>query len=218
MASAPTIALFPTRSAPPVLHGVSWRSYESLLQDAESEDQRVFLTFFRGDLEIMPPLPMHEHWKVLFGWLIEALDDELGIGTYALASSTFRREDVLAGLEPDACYYIQHARDVIGKARLNLSTDPPPDLAIEVDLMHRSLDRQPVYAALGVPELWRYKAGRVEFFALGADGKYDGIERSRSFPFLAASQLAPLFEQLPQALDAEVRRYLRAWARQTFAA
>jgi Uma2 family endonuclease len=200
-----------------LLHGVAWSTYNSLRRDLDARGQNIYLTYDRGDLEIMPPLPIHERWKVILGWLIEGFVDELGLDVYSLAQSTFRRDDLERGLEPDCCYYIEHASEVLGKDRLNLEHDPPPDLAIEVDMSHRSIDREPTYAAMGVPELWRLRAGRIQFLERASTGTYQEIERSIAFPFLMSRQLQEFIPTLPIALDGAVRRHIRKWVRDTFA-
>lgn len=164
-----------------VLHDVSWRLYRTLLADVG--DRPIRVTYFRGSIETMSPLPKHEKWKKRIGRLIELMCLELRIPIEALGSTTFRRRAKKAGLEPDECYYVQHADAVKGKDRLDLKVDPPPDLAIEIDITRRSVKRQPVYAALGVPELWRLNGKRLQVLAL-VQGRYDPGDESLAFPFL----------------------------------
>jgi Uma2 family endonuclease len=197
-----------------VLHGISWSTYESLLQDLGS--QRVFLTYDRGDLEIMPPLPIHERWTSILRWLVEAISDELNISLKSYGSTTFRREDLDRGLEPDSCYYVQHAQQMIDKEDLDLSKDPPPDLAIEVDITSRSIAREPIYAALRVPELWRFDRQRLCFLLLNPGGEYDEVERSIAFPFLMATSVSDFLVSLPSADDPTTRRTIRQWVRTAF--
>lgn len=197
-----------------VLRGVSWRTYESLLHDLGS--QRIFLTYDRGDLEIMPPLPTHERWTSILRWLVEALSDELGIAVKTYGSTTFRREDLDRGLEPDTCYYVQHAPQMIGREDVDLVQDPPPDLAIEVDITRRSIAREPIYAALGVPELWRFDQRRLYFLLLSPTGEYQEAEQSTSFPFLHPVAVSDFLLKLPAADDSATRKAIRNWVRDTF--
>ncbi len=97
--------------------------------------------------------------------MIELISLKLRISYESLGSVTLKQKDLLAALEPDECYYIQHADDIEGKDRLDLNIDPPPDLAIEVDIMSRSVARQPIYAALGIPELWRFDGQSWSFLS-----------------------------------------------------
>ena len=198
-----------------MLHGISWSTYEALLADLGS--QRIFLTYDRGELEIMPPLPIHERWTSILRWLVEAISDELNISIKSYGSTTFRREDLDRGLEPDSCYYVQHAPQVIGKEDLDLSKDPPPDLAIEVDITRRSIAREPIYAALRVPELWRFDRQRLAFLTLNDRGEYDETDRSAAFPFLSATVMSDFLASLPSGDDPSTRKLIRQWVRTTFA-
>lgn len=193
-----------------VLDNVSWDLYEQLLSDLDGRPIRV--TFDNGDLEMMAPLPLHEKWKTRLGRLIEAMSEELDIDIEPLGSTTFRREDLSKGLEPDECYYISHAASVRGKDELDLTVDPPPDLAVEVDITHRSIRREPIYAALGVPELWRFDGLHLKVLVL-RDGTYDPSPTSTVFPFLRLTE----FESFLLRLDSERRptvvRDFRSWLR-----
>ncbi|WP_293104669.1 Uma2 family endonuclease [Moorena sp. SIOASIH] len=81
-------------------------------------------------------------------------------------SNNFKRKDMAAGIEPDNCFYIQNYRLMIGKRRLDLSSDPPPDLAIEVDVTSKT--QLSAYEALGVPELWQFSKGSL------TNGEFEG--------------------------------------------
>src|SRR4051794_33080214 len=111
-----------------VLNGVSWSTYQSLL--AEVGDRPIRLTFNQGRLEIMSPSFLHERVKTIIRHLIEVYAEAMEIHIEGAGSTTFDREDLQKGLEPDECYYIAHADAVIGKRDLDLTIDPPPDLAI----------------------------------------------------------------------------------------
>ncbi len=115
-----------------VLRGVSWTTYRALSQDLESEPGKR-LTYDQGMLEIMVPLPPREAYKKLMGRLVEVITEETETEIRSLGSTTWRRDDLRKGLEADECYYIQHEQAVRGKAEIDLTIDPPPDLAIEVD-------------------------------------------------------------------------------------
>src|SRR4051812_41168123 len=165
-----------------VLTDVSWELYQQLLR--EIGDRPIRITYDRGSMEIISPLPKHERWKTRIGRLIELMAVELQISMETLGSRTFRRKAKKVGLEPDECYYVQHAAKVRNKDRLNLKVDPPPDLVVELDITHRSIAREPIYAKLGVPELWRYDGKRLTVLELKPDGKYHERDTSLAFPFL----------------------------------
>src|SRR5207248_8848460 len=143
----------------------------------------IQLTYDEGRLEIMTLSPQHEILKKFIGRLIEQLTLELDIPIKSLGSTTIARKDLERGLEPDECYYIGRERLVRGRMKISFRKDPPPDLAVEVDVSRSSVSRQRVYAALGVPEMWRYD-GELHVLHLQANGEYVERERSLSFPFL----------------------------------
>jgi Uma2 family endonuclease len=124
---------------PVVLGGVRWQTYEALLHDLG--DRHIRLTYDRGSLEIMAPLLRHERYAETLAQLVKALAAFARVRVFSAGSTTFRREDLERGLEPDRCFYIRNADAVVGKLEIDLSTDPPPDLAIEIDIMSSCLDR-----------------------------------------------------------------------------
>jgi Uma2 family endonuclease len=194
-----------------VLEGVSWRSYESLLRDLA--DRRVYLTYDEGRLELMSPLLEHERLKKLIGQMVEIVCLERSIPRLSAGSTTVRREDLRKGLEPDECYYLQHEKQVRGRKRLHLPEDPPPDLVVEIDVTHRALDRERIYEALGVPEIWRFDGRRIEFLVLLA-GSYRARSASRAFPFIQASDLQRFLERLVKEGETTGLRAFRDWVRE----
>jgi putative restriction endonuclease len=116
-----------------VLRDVSWSTYESLLDDlADTSSPR--LAYDEGTLEIMTPLGRHEALNRTLAMLVGALAEELGIDIQDYGSTTFRRKPHRKGFEPDSCFYVQHESAVRGKERLDLESDPPPDVAVEIEL------------------------------------------------------------------------------------
>ena len=136
----------------------------------------------------MSPLPEHEVGKRAIGRLIEQLTLELDIPIASFGSTTFRRKDRRKGTEPDECYYVAHESVTRGRKRLNLKRDPAPDLVIEIDITSPSIAREPIYAALGVPEIWRSNGRRIQCLHL-VGGTYHLRKHSLAFPFLEPGQL-----------------------------
>jgi Uma2 family endonuclease len=165
-----------------VLDDVSWGFYERLLD--EVGDRPIRVTFDEGSIEIMSPLPKHEIVKKAIARLLELMAFELRIPLAPYGSTTFRLQEQQKGLEPDECYYLQNAPAARGMQEFDADVHPPPDLAIEVDISSRSIPRQPIYAALGVPELWRYDGRSIHVLVLGKDNRYEELSTSRAFPFL----------------------------------
>jgi Uma2 family endonuclease len=165
-----------------VLRGVNWSTYQALSRDLVSQPGKR-LTYDQGTLEIMVPLPLHEGYKKLIGRLVEVATEETETEIRSLGSTTWSREDLQKGLEPDQCYYIQNERVVRGKDTLDLAIDPPPDLAVEVDNTSSSMNRMAIYAALGVPEVWRFDGDTLTIYCLAGEN-YQPQEVSRVLPLL----------------------------------
>src|SRR5690349_10860660 len=143
-----------------VLRNVSWKTYEHLLADfAESRSPR--LAYDRGTLEIMSPLPEHEELSHDLAMLVEIAAEARDLHIRGLGSTTFKRKDLKQGFEPDACFYIQNAEKMRGRARVDLAIDPPPDLVIEIEHSRSSINKLSIYAQIGVPEVWRHTGERL---------------------------------------------------------
>jgi Uma2 family endonuclease len=204
--------LVPADNRRVVLRGVSWDLYQRLVHEVEGNGHR--LTFDQGRLEIMSPSARHENVKTVIARLVEAYGDAMKINVEGLGSTTFAREDLQKGLEPDECYYVANAQAVVGKEELDLTIDPPPDLAIEVDISPPNVKRQPIYAALAVPEIWRYDGTRVIPLHRDRAGGYSPANQSLAFPKLSMEMLNELvtigLSQGQSAAVAELRRRLSA--------
>jgi Uma2 family endonuclease len=188
---------------------VTWREYEKLLE-ALGDNSNVRVSYDSGRLEIMSPSDWHDYYKSLLGRLVDVLAEELEIECASFGSTTFKKEEEAKGTEPDECFYITNVGRVIGKPGLDLDRDPPPDLAIEVDISHQSQSKFPIYAALGVPEIWRYRKGKIYFYRLSGQN-YIEIQASDLFPFLTPEALAGFLDQdYIQGLN-EVKRKFRKW-------
>ncbi len=194
-----------------VLHDVGWAFYDELL--SRLGDRPVFVTYDRGSLELMSPSDKHERCAALAGRLVEELTLELGIPILSCRSTTFRREDLDRGLEPDECYYIRSEARVRGVSPIDLSRDPPPDLAIEIEISRRLLDREGIYAALGVPELWCYDGARLRVLLLGPDGRYRASDRSAALAMVSAPDLERFLALRDQVDETRLLRQFRDWVR-----
>ena len=199
------------------LSGIDWHTYTRLLR-VFAEHPGVRLTYDRGELEIMSPLLKHDDDSRFLGDLVFVLTEEMVLPLKRGGSTTLRRRKRQKGIEADECFWIANAHRMAGKRRLDLRTDPPPDLAIEVDVTHSTLDHLEIYAALQVPEVWRLAGDMLTFHVLGTDGKYANAATSRTFPLLTPADLLQFVQEARQAGDqnAVVRRF-RAWVRQRLA-
>src|SRR5437660_4721477 len=159
-----------------ILDNVSWETYERLITE-HGERSGTRFTYDEGVLQIMVVSSRHEEPNRTLALIVEILAEELDIDLRRLGSMTFKRKDLLKGFEPDSCFYIQHADDIIGRPEIKLPVDPPPDLVIEVDITRESLNRFPIFAAVGIPEIWRFDGARVIFYRLQSNSY---IETSHS--------------------------------------
>ncbi|MEH2240629.1 Uma2 family endonuclease [Nostoc sp.] len=174
-----------------LLRDVTWQELETILEDL-GEHRAARIAYDRGILEIMAPLPEHEYDKEIIGDLVKALLEELDIEFRCLGSTTFKNQVMAQGIEPDQCFYIKNESKIRRKKRLDLTVDPPPDLALEIDITSRTHPN--IYEALKVPELWRFDKGNLQINVL-RDGHYIESQQSLNFP------LFPLIETIPQYLE-----------------
>lgn len=189
---------------------VDWPEFEAIL--AELGNSRGTRIAYRNrTLTIVAPLFEHEKSKVVLGDLATVLLDALGIDHDASGSTTLKRKDLGKGVEPDDSFYIQNYEQVLNKDRIDLNVDPPPDLAIEVDLTSKTdID---VYEALGIPELWRYDNGRLRIDVL-QDGKYVQVKESPTFPGWPLIELASRYVQKAKQMGrGKARREFQKWVR-----
>ncbi len=195
-----------------ILHNVSWGTYERLLAE-HGEGTGTRFTYDRGTLEIMSPSLKHERLNDVIADAFKAVADEMGIDFVGAGSTTFRREDLDRGFEPDSCFYIVNADRIRDMDEINLERDPPPDLVIEVDITSPSLPRFPVFAAVGVPEVWRYDGARLQVFRLIGD-KYIEMDASAALPGVPGARLTEFVEASKSMKRTAWLGEMRAWVRE----
>ena len=201
-------------SVPPgqriILTDVNWSKFEDILQEL-GEKRASKIAYFQNQLEIRMPLPEHEFDKEIIGDMVKILLEELEVERECYGSTTFKRKDMEAGIEPDNCFYIQNYRVMIGKRRLDLTVDTPPDLAIELDVTSKT--QLSAYQALGVAELWLFSQGRLRINLL-QESKYVESSFSAIFPNLPIIEGVSEFVEisLKQGSSATLRAF-RKWVR-----
>lgn len=176
-----------------VFRDVGWDEYERLVEDLwDRPGLRV--TYDEGRLEIRSPLPEHEEYKEFILFVARIMSEERGVAIETRGAATWKRRALRKGTEPDTCFYVASAPRIIGKRMIDLDVDPPPDIAVEVDITNESLSKFSIYAALGVPEIWRYDGKAVLFYTLSGNA-YQGITESRFLPGLTPAMLAEALDQ-----------------------
>ena len=188
-----------------ILRDISWQTYESLLKDLENRSSPR-AAYDRGVLEIMSPHLRHEEVNRALSSIVEIVLEEMEADFLNAGSTTFKKEDQERGFEPDSSFYIANVNFVRGKQKLDMNADPPPDLLIEVDLTRDSLNKFPLYAALSVPEVWRY-TGVLEI-SVFEQGEYVRTTTSRGLPILNE-------ELVSDWVKTSVRQRRPQWLRQT---
>jgi Uma2 family endonuclease len=205
-----TVASLPEQRI--VLDNIPWHVYEQLL--ASNRDRSVpRFTYDRGRLEIMSPSAEHEELKHMVALFVEVIAEEMAINVRGFGSTTFRREDLQRGFEPDTCFYVQNATRISGKTELDLTIDPPPDVVIEVDLTNPSLEKFAIFAQLGVPEVWRCDGRQWQIFQLVGE-EYVRPGQSIAFPGLTAGFITDLLGKSRTLGRLEWLRRVRTWIRE----
>ncbi|MGB3691564.1 MAG: Uma2 family endonuclease [Spirulinaceae cyanobacterium] len=191
-----------------LLKDVTWPEFEGILQEL-GEHRNSRIAYDQGKLEIMTPLPEHEVNKVFVGDFIKVLLEELDIEFYPLGSTTFKNELMQQGIEPDDCFYIENEAAIRGKNRLDLTIDPPPDLALEIDITSRTHPQ--IYEALGVGELWRFEQGKLKIYQLQKGGYVETVF-SPHFPDFPLTEVIPEYlNKVKQQGRNKTMREFREW-------
>lgn len=195
------------------LPGVTWEFYEAVVRGVGNRP-RLRITFDRGDMELMTISPEHDSYRHLLGRLFDMLTLELNIPIKGFGACTLKRDDLEHGLEADEWYYLKNEPRVRGKLDLDLRHDPPPDLAIEIEVSRNVIGRMAIYASMGVPELWRFNGQSLTAYRLGPDGKYELVERSPLFPNLPLDELVRFVAKAQGMDETSWMRSFVDWVRQ----
>ncbi len=193
-----------------ILQSISWDFYEQLL-DEYKDSNALHFAFDNGVLEVEVPLFKHEHPTEILRDLVTNICVEKDINLLNAGKTTFRKRAKSKGVEADTAFYIKNESKVRGLLDLDLSKDPPPDLVIEVDVTSPSLDKFPIYAALGVSEIWLYKGEKVEFFKLHGE-KYLPIKNSIALPSLSSEKATRFLQKGLNEVYNKWVKEVRKWA------
>ncbi|MCA1627994.1 MAG: Uma2 family endonuclease [Acidobacteria bacterium] len=181
------------------LHHIAWDEYEELL-DQVGAAGGLRVSYDGGTLQVTTLSPEHESYAEFISGLVRLLSVRLRINIRFFGSTTIKKRGRARGTEPDACFYVQSAAAIGNRMQLDFAADPPPDVAVEVDLHHQSLSKFPIYAALGVPEVWRYD-GRQLTIHLLQEETYVPAAHSRALPMLTDHLLTEFLTRLREAGD-----------------
>lgn len=192
-----------------IQHHISWGEYEELLA-AVGESSRLRISYDEGTLQVMSPSSKHEHHAILIERLVDRLSIRQRIKVLSFGSTTIRKRSEQKGAEPDACFYVQTAEAVGTKDIIDFDTDPPPDIVVEIDLHHESISKFPIYAAFGVPELWRYDGDTLTIYQL-REGQYVASDASQSLPLLTGPVLTEFLARSPKEDQYDILLAFEEW-------
>lgn len=190
------------------LYGVSWDAYENFIESLGERPIRV--NYDDGVMEIMTISAEHEASKTRLAMLIEHLAFALRRPIAGRGSTTYKDKRIRKGAEPDECYYIANEARIRRKKKIDLRKDPPPDLVVEINISYHEVNREAIYAKMGVPELWRYDGKRLGFFEL-VNREWKPIERSKSFPMIRPEDLNRFLRMSPRKDDTSLRWAFADW-------
>lgn len=191
-----------------VLRSVSWKTYLALVEESTCGSGRM--TYDQGVLEIMSPGMPHEMAKRLIGRMIETFTLHHEIEIRSASSTTFRLDELQRGFEADESYYIQNAIKVRGIAEIELTLQPPPDLVVEIDLTHSSISKRKLFAAMQIPEVWRYDGQSLWLGGLH-EGDYIDLAKSRALPAFPCGLAAELLSrQVHENETVLIRTFLKS--------
>jgi len=179
-----------------IFHNVTWEEYEELLaQLGEAPGLRI--SYNDGVMKVMTTSSKHEKYADFIKILIAHLSFRLRINILFFGSATMRKRKKTKGNEPDASFYVQTAALIGNRIDLDFAVDPPPDVVVEIDIHHDSRDNYPIYAALEVPEIWRYDGQELTIFHL-QESEYVRAETSQALPMLNSNVLTEYLRRMQQ--------------------
>ncbi|MEM6473084.1 MAG: Uma2 family endonuclease [Planctomycetota bacterium] len=169
-----------------LLRNIAWHTFLDLCEQREGSVPRM--TYDRGELELMSPRRQHEELGCFIGRLIETFTEVKEIDIRSVASTTFKRHDLTRAFEADESYYIENVEPIWRKEEVDLSIDPSPDLVVEVELTSSAIAKMPLFAAMGVPEVWRHDGKSLCMLSLVSD-EYQAIDESVQLPGLTTDMI-----------------------------
>jgi Uma2 family endonuclease len=214
MKSAVAVSSRPQRF---LLYEADWKQYDSLRRSLDERGQRAFITFDGHRIELMSPSWEHDRAGELIGQLVRAIARVTQTEYISGGSTTFKRRDLQRGLEPDKCFWIRNQAKLHGIKRFDLRVHPASDLAIEVEVPRRMLDRKSIYARLGVPEIWVYNQKALQIFQLSEEREYRPSEESAAFPMVRFAGVERLLQRAGNTGELGWQTVLEKWVRKSLA-
>jgi Uma2 family endonuclease len=192
-----------------IQHGISWDDYEELLR-AVGEARGLRICYDEGTLQVMTLSQKHENCSTLIERIVGLISLNVRTRVLFYGSTTIRRRWTQKGVEPDACFYVQNAEKVGTLVEIDFETDPPPDVVVEIDIHHESISKFPIYAALSVPEFWRYDGANFTIYLL-KDGQYIPSDTSLALPLLTSDVLTEFLARSPKQDQYDILLAFEEW-------
>ncbi|CAN5765310.1 Uma2 family endonuclease [soil metagenome] len=196
-----------------ILSNVAWETYARFIEENMNKIRSPRFYYEEGNLLIMSVSPEHEEAKDTIVYLINLLTEEFQINARSFGSTTYTKDNIKRGFEPDSCFYFENESKMRGVKRLDMTVQPAPDLIIEVDITSLSTFRQHIFAAFGVPEIWRFDGEQIEILKL-ENGKYISIATSLSLPLVTPEKLTGFIKESQTVSRLEWINKVRTWARE----
>ena len=195
-----------------LLQNISWQTFKTMLVEMGS-GRGSRLAYDEGTVEIMSPLMPHENSNRLIEVFVGVLCEELGLEIKRAGSLTMTRNDLERGAEPDSSYYIQNEYRVREKEDIDLTSDPPPDLILEVEYSRSKINKFRLYASMEVPEFWRYNGSVLRIYTLES-GQYLERDNSPTFAPVPVTEIPRFIQESRKVGEIAINRAFRAWVRQ----
>jgi Uma2 family endonuclease len=193
-----------------LIDDVSWDSYLAI-GNALQDRPGLRLTYDQGRLELMSTSPRHEFYKKRLSRLLDVLAEELNQPTISAGNMTFQKQALARGIEADDCYWVQHEPQMRGKLEWDPEVDPPPDLAVEIEISRTVLSRLAIYAAFKIAEVWRFNGTMLQVLRLQPDGTYQQISESICFPQIPIDEITRFLSLDGSNDNLTVIREFRQW-------
>jgi len=194
------------------LYGISWDTYEDLLETV-GEAPALRISYNEGVVQIMTISFEHEFFAECISRLVDRLSSIRRIKIIFFGRATMKKQEKLKGAEPDACFYVKSAAAIGNKIRIDLNSDPPPDIVVETDIHHDSQSKLPIYAALGVPEVWRFDGKALTIHRLN-NGQYIEAPRSEQLPIISGEIITRFLARAQSEDQDEALRAFEDWLRE----
>mgnify|MGYP006430736635 CR=1 FL=1 len=206
------VATKPLGETRTLLRNITWQTFKAMLAEM-GDDRNSRISYESGIVEIMTPLMSHENSNRMIEVFVGIMCEELGLEIKRTGSLTLTRNDLERGAEPDSSYYIRNESLVRNKENINLATDPPPDLVLEIEYSRSAIDKLMLYASMKIPEFWRFNGSTLKVYTLN-DQQYTEVELSPTFDPIPVKEIPRFLQQGKIKGENAIAREFRGWIKE----